>query len=164
MPGNPNGAEASQGDRVCRQVSRSTLGTQDVMCVGECGKQNSRPVEGARGETQMNRRRGLLLTPLALAAVVGWGAAAQAAPPGQPLDPAGSAQSAGRKSDSGYWNEHFQGTGNVTQTRCQGMSRGANCITAASRKDAARRAAAARAAAQEASSAPASVNAGQGGN
>lgn len=47
----------------------------------------------------------------------------------------------------GRWEEYFQGRGSVTRTRCQGMSRGPNCITAASRKEAARRAAAARAAA-----------------
>jgi hypothetical protein len=114
----------------------------------------------------MTRSRRLMLTPLALAAAVGWGMAV-GAPPGQtaqPWGPAGAAHSAGKQPDSGHWNERFQGSGNVTQTRCLGMTRGANCITAASRKDAARRrAAAASAAEQEASAAPASDNPGHGG-
>jgi hypothetical protein len=102
---------------------------------------------------KMRRCKPLWLTPLALVAVFSLGTAG-AAPPGtgQPYEPAARAARAHpSKQDTGHWGERFQGRGNITETRCLGMSRGANCITAASRKDAARRAAAARAAAQEAS-------------
>jgi hypothetical protein len=95
----------------------------------------------------MNRRKHMLLAPLALVAVFALGAA-DAAPPAngaQPWGPAAAAKPGAQGNGSGHWGEHFQGRGNVTNTRCQGMSRGANCITAASRKEAAQRAAAARA-------------------
>ena len=94
----------------------------------------------------MNRSRRLLLTSLALVAVFSWGAA-DAAPPGQAGQPWGTAPPAkpgAPGNGGGHWDKHFQGRGNITQTRCQGMSRGANCITPALRKEAARRAAAAR--------------------
>ena len=105
----------------------------------------------------MNRRKRLMLTPLAFAAVVAWGIG-DAAQPSNTGQPYGTAKPANPGNGRGHWDEHFQGLGNVTNTRCQGMSRGANCITPALRKDAARRAAAARAAADGAGTA------GGGGN
>jgi len=92
----------------------------------------------------MNRRKRILL---ALVAVFALGAA-DAAPPAKEAQPWGTAPAAkpGKQGKAaGYWGEHFQGRGNVTTSRCQGMSRGPNCITPQTRKDAARRAAAARA-------------------
>ncbi len=95
----------------------------------------------------MSRKRALLPISLALAAAVCLGAA-EAAPPdhtGMPWDGVAPARSATHGKGEDHWNEHFQGRGNVTNTRCLGMSRGPNCITAASREEAARRAAALRA-------------------
>jgi hypothetical protein len=113
----------------------------------------------------MNRRKRLLVTPLVVVAAVAWGTAA-AVPSGgsdQPYTygaaPAKHAQQPGGES---HWNDHFQGRGNVTNSRCLGMSRGPNCITANSRKEAARRAAAARKAAQG-SHLPGAVNPVKGG-
>jgi hypothetical protein len=112
----------------------------------------------------MNRRKHLLLTPLALAVVFAAGTAAtgQSGQAGQPYTAATHPKQSAKSTSGGHWEEHFQGRGNVTNTRCLGMSRGPNCITAASRKDAARRAAAARAAAQQASL-PDTGNPGKGG-
>lgn len=106
----------------------------------------------------MNRHKCLLL---AVVAAVAWGTAG-AAPSGgqdQPHSAAAAKQAQQQPKGESHWNDHFQGSGNVTQTRCLGMSRGPNCITAGTRKDAARRAAAGRAAAAEA----AEANAEQGG-
>jgi len=95
----------------------------------------------------MNRRKHLLLAPLALVTVFAFGAA-DAAPPANGAQPYPAAKPGAQGKGNGHWGEHFQGSGNVTNTRCQGMSRGDNCITPQTRKDAARRAAAARAAAE----------------
>jgi len=84
----------------------------------------------------------MLLVPLALVAVFALGAA-DAAPPTTVGNGQGNGN--GNGNGNGRWGEVFQGSGNVTNTRCQGMSRGANCITPETRKEAARRAAAARA-------------------
>jgi hypothetical protein len=92
----------------------------------------------------MNRRKQFLL---ALVAVFAMGVA-DAAPPAkgdQPYKAAPAAKPGVQGKRSGHWGEHFQGKGNVTNSRCQGMNRGANCITPETRKAAARRAAAARA-------------------
>jgi len=94
----------------------------------------------------LNKRKRLLITPLALAAVFALGAA-YAAKPGKAEQPYAPASAAKPGNGNGHWGEHFQGRGNVTNSRCQGMNRTANCITPQMRKDAARRAAAARAAA-----------------
>lgn len=113
----------------------------------------------------MNRRKRLLLTPLALAAVFTMGMAVAGHPDqaGQPYTAAPVPKQNARGTAGGHWEEHFQGRGNVTNTRCLGMTRGPNCITAASRKEAARRAAAARAAMQE-SDLPDTGKSGNGGH
>jgi hypothetical protein len=101
----------------------------------------------------MKRRKHRLLTPLALAAGIALAASGTvlAANPNTPSAtgmPNQSVQGKGAQNNIGsHWEDHYQGKGNVTQTRCLGMSRGPNCITAGTRKEAARRAAAARAAA-----------------
>jgi hypothetical protein len=56
----------------------------------------------------------------------------------------GASQGAGPTNGTDDW----KGTGNVVDTRCQGMMKGADCITHADRKAAAARARAARDAAQ----------------
>jgi hypothetical protein len=112
----------------------------------------------------MNSDKHILLTPLALVAFLAFGAA-DAAPPAigeHEWESAPAANYAGQGNRGGQWGEHFQGRGNVTSSRCQGMSRGANCITPASRKDAARRAAAART--ESGATIPKSMNRGNGGN
>lgn len=112
----------------------------------------------------MNRDKHMLLVPLALVAFLAFGTA-DAAPPAigeQPWEAAPAANSGAQVNRGGQWGEHFQGRGNVTSSRCQGMSRGANCITPASRKDAARRAAAARA--ESGVTIPTSMNRGNGEN
>jgi hypothetical protein len=114
----------------------------------------------------MNRSRYILLVPLALIGVLLFGAAV-AAPPAkseQPWDAAPTTNPGAQWNRGGQWGEHFQGSGNVTNSRCQGMSRGANCITPTSRKDAARRAAAAREAAKSDTNATAPVTKGNGGH
>ena len=114
----------------------------------------------------MNSSRYFIMVPLALMGVLAFGSA-DAAPPAkgeQPWDAAPAANPAAQWNRGGQWGEHFQGRGNVTNSRCQGMSRGANCITPASRKDAARRAAAARAAAKSDTTVPAPVIKGNGGH
>lgn len=135
--------------------------------VGVDRSTNRRPNMRVARRDEMNKRKRVLLTPLALAAVVAWGAAGAAQPgqtaTGQPYDAAvRSAHSGAKKQDTGHWGERFQGKGNVTNSRCQGMSRGANCITAASRKDASRRAAAARDGQVDAT-VPGTGNTGRGG-
>ena len=81
-----------------------------------------------------------------------------------PAPAVASANAAAKQlSNRGQWDQHFQGQGNVTNTRCQNMTRGANCITAVARKNAARRAAAARAAAQQ-NAAPNATVINSGGN
>ncbi len=109
------------------------------------------------------KNKKLLMSPLALAAGIGWGAA-QAVPPNQvtPWGTAPAQQPSEQGNGGGQWGEVFKGLGNPTHNRCQGMSRGVNCITPATRKDAARRAAAARAAA-DGGPVPASVTGGSGG-
>ncbi len=125
-----------------------------------------RPTIGARIHGQpmqnkridkMNRRKRLLLTPLALVAVFALGAAdaGQNGRSDQPYGAAPAIKQGAQGNTSGHWEEHFQGKGNVTNSRCLGMSRGPDCITATSRKDAARRAAAVRAAAQGETTLPA---------
>jgi hypothetical protein len=112
----------------------------------------------------MNSDKHMLLAPLTMVAVLALGVA-NAAPPAigeQEWESAPAANYAGQGNRGGQWGEHFQGRGNVTSSRCQGMSRGANCITPASRKDAARRAAAARA--ESGATIPKSMNRGNGGN
>jgi hypothetical protein len=112
-----------------------------------------------------NSSKRLLRVSQALVAILVIGAA-EAAPPVkdvQPWDAALAAQQAEQVNRGGQWGEHFQGSENVTYSRCQGMSRGANCITPASRKEAARRAAAARAAAKS-GNADSATNKGRGGN
>ena len=96
----------------------------------------------------MKVRRGVLVS-IALFMAVAW-EVADAAPPANGDQPWGPPQGATAAPASGareHWDEHFQGRGNVTETRCLGMNRGPDCITAAKRKEAARRAAAIRAAA-----------------
>lgn len=125
----------------------------------------------------MNSSRLILLVPLALTGVLLCGAA-DAAPPAkseqpwdaapanknaQPWESAPTANPAAQWNRGGQWGEQFQGSGNVTNSRCQGMSRGANCIAPTSRKDAARRAAAARAAAESSTTVPAPATKGNGG-
>jgi hypothetical protein len=115
----------------------------------------------------MNRRKRLLLTPLALVAVFAMGTAdaGQSGKGDQPYSAAPRTKQGTQGKNSTHWQEHFQGKGNVTNSRCLGMSRGPDCITATSRKDAARRAAAARAAAQGDTTIPAvPVKSGNGGH
>ena len=104
-----------------------------------------------------------LLAPLALASVAACWGSAQATQPANPGNGNANANGNANTNNNGRWALVFQGSGNVTQTRCQGMSRGENCITAASRKDAARRAGAQRAAGAGASSTTAPGNSGNGG-
>lgn len=106
----------------------------------------------------MNIRKSFLITPLVFATLCAWGISGAAQP-----GPAGN-QGNGKGNGNGRWSEVFQGTGNVTQTRCLGMSRGPNCITAASRKDAARRRQAQLTAAEGGASLPDAENAGSGGH
>lgn len=108
----------------------------------------------------MNIRKSLLITPLVVAAVCAWGVSNAA----QPMSAGNQGNGKGNGNGNGRWSEVFQGTGNVTQTRCLGMSRGPNCITAASRKDAARRLQAQLAAAEGGASAPDAGNGGSGGH
>ena len=108
----------------------------------------------------MKSRRCLFSIPLAIVTAIAWGAAAAASPgnesPANPAPAATPQATAGASGNTGgRWGEIFSGPGRLGQTRCQGMSRGANCITPASRKEAAARAAAARAVAN--SNAPAAT-------
>jgi hypothetical protein len=116
-----------------------------------------------------NRGRRLLLVPLALAlsSYLEISVAAQAVTDAsQPWNAAAAAQQNAKnpRNNSSQWDQHFQGQGVVTKTRCQNMTRGANCITAVSRKNAARRAAAARAAALKGETPTTGSATGLGGN